>query len=61
MTAEFQALRAANLALFSSFDGAAQDRLGTASDHPLRVSAIPWILAGHELHHVKVLRKTYAT
>jgi uncharacterized damage-inducible protein DinB len=59
VTAEFQALRTSNLALLASLDPDAQNRLGTASGVSMRTSAIPWIMAGHELHHLRVLRETY--
>ena len=57
--AEFAAVRAANLALFESFDAEIAMRRGTASGYEFSVRAIPYIIAGHELHHVGVLRERY--
>ena len=56
---EYRHLRSANLAMFASFDSRAADRRGVADGHPLAVKAIPWIVAGHERHHLDVLRERY--
>jgi hypothetical protein len=32
---------------------------GTASGHPIGVRALAYIIAGHELHHMNVLRERY--
>ena len=52
-------VRAASLALFASFPAAAWRRRGVAADAEIVVSAFPWIHAGHELHHRRVLRERY--
>ena len=59
LTAELDALRRSNLHLFRGFDAVTLDRRGVASDTTFTVRAIPWILAGHERHHVDVLRERY--
>lgn len=59
LATELRALRAANVALFSSLDADALGRVGTVSGHPMRASAIPWIIAGHEIHHRSVLAERY--
>ena len=56
---DFQALRAATLTLFRGFDDAAWDRTGTASDNKVSVRALAWITAGHEIHHVNILKERY--
>ncbi len=56
---EFQAVRRATLALFSSFDEAALSRRGTASDLPVSARALTCIVAGHERHHINVLQTKY--
>lgn len=53
------ATRAATLALFDSLDGDALVRRGDANGHPISVRALFWIIAGHELHHVTLLRERY--
>jgi hypothetical protein len=57
--AEFANVRAASLQLFRGFDGAAWTRRGTANGKPASVRSLLWILAGHELHHLDVLRERY--
>ena len=59
MIEEYRHLRAANLELFSGFDDAAWARTGVASGNPIRVGAIPFIMAGHERHHLAVIRERY--
>lgn len=56
---EFQVVRLAGLALFRSFDGEIWMRRGTASGFDFTVRAIPYILAGHEIHHVSVIKERY--
>lgn len=56
---ELRDVRRATLALFRSFDAAAWARLGTASGKPVSVRALAYIIAGHERHHVAILRERY--
>jgi hypothetical protein len=56
---EFARVRAATAALFRSFDEEAWARRGTANDNEVSVRALAHILAGHELHHIKILRERY--
>lgn len=56
---EFRHLRAANTLLFGSWDEGVLARSGTASGCRFTVRSIPYILAGHELHHMTVLRERY--
>lgn len=57
--AEFEAVRAATVALFAGLPEAAWTRWGTASERRVTVRALAHIIAGHELHHVEVLRTRY--
>ncbi|MCR9244344.1 MAG: DinB family protein [bacterium] len=57
--AEFLAVRAATIALFEGFDGTAWTRSGTANGASITVRALPWLIAGHELHHVAILHERY--
>jgi len=59
VAAEFRAVREATLTLFDSFDAEAWLRIGSASGHLVSARALAWILAGHERHHVRVLRERY--
>lgn len=56
---EFEHLRAANLALFRSLSADALARRGVANGHPFSVRAILHIMAGHEAHHLRILRERY--
>jgi hypothetical protein len=52
-------LRLANIKLFEGFDEAAWARTGVASGNPVSVRALAYIIAGHERHHMAVLRERY--
>src|SRR5262249_23610276 len=56
---ELAHLRAANLRLFRGLEPEAWERTGTASDCTFVVCAFPWILAGHENHHRRILFERY--
>ncbi len=56
---EFRAIRLATLHLFRGLAPEDWARRGTASGVRFTVRAIPWILAGHERHHVHVIRERY--
>ena len=59
LLAEFAAVRAATLALVTSLDEAAWRRQGTANGAGVSVRALACIIAGHELHHLAILRERY--
>jgi DinB superfamily len=56
---EFEHTRKSNVYLFKQLDGDSWLRRGAASDNEISVRAIAYILAGHELHHVGILRSRY--
>jgi len=59
LAAEFDAVRRATIALFSGLDAEALARQGTANNNAISVRALAWIIAGHERHHLAVLRERY--
>lgn len=59
LLAEFAAVRASTLALVTSFDHAAWARTGIASGKSISVRAIGYIAAGHERHHLAILKERY--
>jgi hypothetical protein len=59
LVAEFENLRRSLLLLFASFDDEIWLRTGNAGGNDVSVRAIPWILAGHLIHHVRVLKERY--
>ncbi|MGH7599533.1 MAG: DinB family protein [bacterium] len=59
LLAEFQIVRAATVALLRGLDEKAFGRRGTASNLSVTVRALAYIIAGHERHHLNVLRTKY--
>lgn len=57
--AEWAALRRANIYMFSGLDAASAARSGMASGYSFTVRSFPWIIAGHELWHRRLLEKDY--
>ena len=57
---EWDVVRRATLALFRSLPAEAFDRRGTASDSPLTVRALAYIVVGHVAHHLELFRTQYA-
>ena len=56
---EMAAVRTATVRLFRTFDDAAWKRSGTASGKPISVRALAYITAGHERHHLAILKERY--
>jgi uncharacterized damage-inducible protein DinB len=56
---EFEAVRASTLHLLRHLTSEAWARRGVASDNEVTVRALAYIIAGHEAHHVGVLRERY--
>ncbi len=56
---EFRTVRAASISLFKSFAPEAWLRRGLANQFPFSVRGLIFQTAGHELHHVKILRERY--
>ena len=55
----YQLVRRSNIALFNSFDEESIGRWGTASNNKVTVKAIMFIIAGHEEHHINILKTKY--
>lgn len=56
---EYADVRQASLALFRSLDEEAWLRRGIANNSPVSVLALAYLIAGHELHHRKILDEFY--
>jgi hypothetical protein len=56
---EYRLLRESNLLLFRSFSPEMLKLKGFANDSSVTVLAILFIIAGHEKHHMNVLREKY--
>lgn len=56
---DFIAVRRASLSLFRNLDEAAWLRRGEANKNEVTVRALAYIIAGHELHHRRILEEKY--
>ncbi len=56
---ELSAVRHSNLLLFKSFSEYQLKRVGVASENPISVRAIGFMLIGHQKHHQKVFEERY--
>ena len=59
LAAEFKAARLSNIYMIKGFSEQQLLRTGIASNHLFSVIALVYMLAGHELHHLSVLKKQY--
>lgn len=59
LTEELVLSRKANLMLFENLTDEAWTRTGTASDAPVSVRALAYIMVGHIRHHLNILRERY--
>jgi hypothetical protein len=56
---EYCLVRLSGVALFASFDDDILMRTGVASDVEFSVRSVPYILAGHNIHHINVITDRY--
>lgn len=56
---EYGAVRQSSLCLFRALDEQAWSRRGIANNAAVSVRAIAFIMAGHELHHRRILKEKY--
>src|SRR2546421_11801175 len=56
---EFERVRRSNVLMLRGLSDEAWSRRGVASDNEVTVRAIAYIIAGHEAHHVQILRTRY--
>ncbi len=56
---EFKAVREANLFLYNTVTETQSTFTGTASGSQVSVRALLYIIAGHELHHLNILKERY--
>ena len=56
---EFEAVRRATILMFNGLDGDAWSRRGVANGNAMSVRALAYAIAGHELHHMGVIRTKY--
>jgi uncharacterized damage-inducible protein DinB len=56
---EFQEVRRATLAFFETLEPEAAARRGSANNNEISTRALAYIVAGHERHHVSILKERY--
>jgi hypothetical protein len=56
---EFEALRISSLHLFKSFKNEMLTNIGQASGGPFSVRVLPFILCGHQKHHIHIIKERY--
>jgi hypothetical protein len=56
---EFDLLRRSNMLMFRSMSPDTYRRMGTASEKPVSVRALAYIMAGHVEHHFRILQSRY--
>ena len=56
---EYKAIRESTITLFETFDAATLKLKGVASNAPMSVAAMGFIMCGHQKHHRNILRERY--
>ena len=59
LLAELELVRRGNILMFRGLPHEAWLRRGVASSNEMSVRALAYCIAGHELHHMKVIREKY--
>ena len=59
MADEYKAVRQASIALFSYMTPDMLDFKGTANKTVVTARSIGWFIAGHDIHHCKVIKERY--
>ncbi|MES2446501.1 MAG: DinB family protein [Bacteroidota bacterium] len=59
LSEEFAQLRKSNLFLFDSLSEEELNRVGNASGKSISVRAMVYMLAGHVIHHTKIIKERY--
>ncbi len=56
---QYKAVRKANLLLFKTLTTKEWKRIGKANNINYSARAMAWLIAGHELHHLRILKERY--
>ena len=56
---QYRLVREGSIALFNSFSDEASSQVGSANGSAVSARALVWMIAGHEIHHLKVLKDKY--
>jgi len=56
---EYETVRLSTIAMFNAFDETALRRKGIANNNLATVRALAYHIAGHELHHINIIKQRY--
>ena len=56
---EYNTIRSATITLFKNMNDEGLSFIGTASDNPFSARAAMFIIAGHEIHHLNIIKERY--
>jgi len=59
LVGEFEHVRRSTILFFRGLKPEAEMRFGVANNAPITVRALGYVIAGHELHHLGILREKY--
>ncbi|MBN7810712.1 DinB family protein [Algoriphagus sp. H41] len=59
LLADFEAERKALATLMSTLDESILDNVGTANGNPISPRSLLWIIPGHFIHHLNILKERY--
>lgn len=56
---DYNSLRSSTISLFTSFNDSMLEARGTASESEFSVRALGFVIVGHEMHHIEILKDKY--
>lgn len=59
LTYEYRIVRESTILLFQSFDNSVLQNRGSANGHDVTVLALMYMTAGHDKHHLNILKERY--
>jgi uncharacterized damage-inducible protein DinB len=59
LTYEYRLVRESNIIMFRGFDQSVLSNRGIAAGNEVTVLALMWMIAGHQKHHLQILREKY--
>ena len=57
---QYRLVRESSLALFTTFTDEVASQIGNANGNAVSAKALIWMIAGHEIHHLGVLKEKYS-
>ncbi|WP_338766945.1 DinB family protein [Bernardetia sp. ABR2-2B] len=55
----YEVVRKSSVELFKTFDAKQTSKIGEASGNPMSVRGLVYMIAGHEIHHLNILKERY--